>query len=67
LILASEQLVILCGDGDVALVGANPSTFRQLCRFPGIHGKTWNQPAMAGGLLLIRNSAEMACFDLGIP
>jgi outer membrane protein assembly factor BamB len=64
LLLASGQLVILCGDGDLALVAAKPDRAEELCRFPAIRGKTWNVPAIADGLLLVRNSAEMACFDL---
>jgi outer membrane protein assembly factor BamB len=64
LLLASGQLLILCGDGDLAVVAGRPDQPHELCRFPAIHGKTWNMPALSGGLLLIRNSAEMACFDV---
>jgi outer membrane protein assembly factor BamB len=63
-LLAGGQLLVLCGDGDMAVVRANKQRAEQLCRFPGIEGKTWNHPALSGGLLLIRNAAEMACFDL---
>ena len=65
ILLAAEQLVILCGDGDIAIVAAKPSGPEERCRFSAIHGKTWNQPAFAAGLLLVRNAVEMACFDLG--
>src|SRR5438477_2243750 len=65
LVLASEQLVILCGDGDLAIVAAKASRSEERCRFPAIHGKTWNQPAIGGGFLLVRNALEMACFDVG--
>ena len=64
LLLASGQLLILCGDGDLAVVEANPIHAVQVCRFPAIRGKTWNHPALSAGFLLVRNSAEMACFDL---
>ena len=66
MVLADGQLVILCGDGDLALVKASPARREELARVPGIHGKTWNHPAIAQGKLLIRNSAEMACFDLSV-
>ncbi|MBI3877826.1 MAG: alcohol dehydrogenase, partial [Verrucomicrobia bacterium] len=64
LVLASGHLVILCGDGDLALVKATPEKHEELARVPGIKGKTWNHPALADGKLLVRNSVEMACFDL---
>lgn len=66
LLLASGHLVILCGDGDLALVQALPDRHVEIARIPGIKGKTWNHPALAGGRLLVRNAIEMACFDLGI-
>jgi outer membrane protein assembly factor BamB len=64
ILLASGHLVILTGDGDLALVRATPERHIELARFPAITGKTWNHPAMADGRLLIRNAVEMACFDL---
>lgn len=64
IILASGHLVVLCGDGDLALVKATPERHVELARFPAIHGKTWNHPAIGGGRLLVRNGAEMACFDI---
>ncbi len=67
LLLASGHLVILCGDGDLALVKATPERHEELARVPGVKGKTWNHPALADGRLLIRNGAEMACFDLSAP
>jgi outer membrane protein assembly factor BamB len=65
LLLASGHLVILSGEGDLALVKAAPDRFQELARFPAIHGKTWNHPAIAGGKLFVRNAAEMACFQIG--
>lgn len=65
-LLASGHLVILCGDGDLALVQALPDRHVELARIPGIKGKTWNHPALAGGKLFVRNAIEMACFDLSV-
>lgn len=64
LLLAGGQLIVLCGNGDLALTKAVPQAHEELGRFAAIEGKTWNHPAIADGLLLVRNNAEMACFDL---
>jgi outer membrane protein assembly factor BamB len=65
LLLASGHLIILSGEGELALVKATPERFQEIARFPAIHGKTWNHLAIADGKLLARNSAEMACFQIG--
>jgi outer membrane protein assembly factor BamB len=63
-VLASGQLIVLCGNGDLAVVKANPQAYEEVCRFTAIAGKTWNHPAFSDSLLLVRNNAEMACYDL---
>lgn len=65
LLLAGDHLVVLTESGEVALVKASPAKHEELARFEAIEGKTWNVPAMANGLLLVRNGAEMACFRIG--
>ena len=64
LLLASGHLIVLTEDGDLALVRATPERHEEVARFPVLEGKTWNPPAIAGGILLDRNLAEMAAFDL---
>jgi len=63
-ILADGHLIILSGEGELALVRATPRGHEEIARFQAIKGKTWNHPAIADGKLLVRNGAEMACFDL---
>ncbi len=64
LLLASGHLVIVGGDGKLALVKAIPERRLELAQFGALQGKTWNHPAMAHGRLLVRNAVEMACFDI---
>lgn len=64
LLLAQGHLIVLTEGGDVVLVKATPEAHQELARFEAIDGKTWNNPAIANGKLLVRNQTEMACYDL---
>lgn len=63
-VLASGHLVIVSDSGELALVEARPQKHSEKSRFPAIEGRTWNHPALAHGMLFIRNSNQMAAFDL---
>ncbi len=59
-------LLVQAESGDVAMVEATPTEFRELTRFAALDGKTWNNLCLYGRLLLVRNSKEAACFDLPV-
>jgi len=64
-VLASGHLIVTDGNtGDVALVKASPDKYTEVARFPALKGQIWNHPALAGGRLLVRNSTEMAAYDI---
>jgi outer membrane protein assembly factor BamB len=63
-LLASGHLVVSTERGDLALVEATPEAHREMARFSAIRGKTWNHPAIADGVLLVRNASEMAAFNI---
>lgn len=67
LLLASDHLIVLGGEGDLFLVKADPLAWTEVARTKVLTGKTWNVPALAHGRLLVRNSAEMACLNLRPP
>jgi outer membrane protein assembly factor BamB len=66
LLLAGDHLIVLTESGELVLVKADPERQQELARFSAIRGRTWNHPAISEGLLLVRNSQEMACFDLAL-
>ena len=64
LLHVDDMLLISTETGDVVLVALDPNEHREIARHKIIDGKVWNPPALAGGLLLIRNDREAALFRL---
>ncbi len=67
-VIHAEQnvLMALSENGELVLVEATAENFNELARFPAIEGKTWNHPALADDILLVRNAKEMAAFRLSV-
>jgi outer membrane protein assembly factor BamB len=63
-ILAGDHLIVTSHEGEVALVKASPDKYTEVARFPALEGQTWNYPAIAEGKLFVRNSKEMAAYNI---
>ncbi len=64
ILLASGHLVITTERGHLVLVRATPESHQELAALPAVSGRTWNNPAIAEGILLVRNDREAVAFDL---
>ena len=61
-----DLLLIQAESGDIVLVEATPEAHHEVTRFAALTGKTWNNPALAGAYLLVRNDREAACYQLAL-
>jgi outer membrane protein assembly factor BamB len=60
-----DLLLVLSERGELVLVEARADRANQvLGRFPALEGPTWNNLALSGPCLLVRNSQEAACYEL---
>ena len=66
LLLVAGLLLVQTEEGELVLVDPSPEAYRELTRFPALDGKTWNPPALAGSLLLVRNDREAAAYELPV-
>ena len=63
LIAADGKLFISTIDGELVIVAASPKSFHELARAKVI-GSTRQVPALANGLLYLRDSSEILCLDI---
>jgi outer membrane protein assembly factor BamB len=59
-------LLIQTESGDVVVVSADPAEWKEIARLKALNAKTWNAPTLAGNILLVRNDAEAAAFELPV-
>ncbi|QGJ68726.1 Alcohol dehydrogenase [Planctomycetales bacterium 10988] len=59
-----DWILILSEQGELVLVSVNPDKFEQVATFPALEGKTWNNLALEGVMLYVRNFQEAACYEL---
>jgi outer membrane protein assembly factor BamB len=65
LIRAGDQLLVLSDKGELMVAQPSPEAFQPLCRGKVLSGTCWIPPALANGLLYVRNAkGELRCLDL---
>ena len=64
LLVADGHLWVLSDRGELALVEATPSEYREKARAQVIEVKTWTMPTIADKRLFIRSESELVAFDV---
>ncbi len=65
ILMVGEVLLVLTEDGEMVMVEASPENRNNvLGRFQAINGHTWNNFALYGDILLVRNGQEAAAYRL---
>jgi outer membrane protein assembly factor BamB len=59
-----DLLLVLAEEGELHLLELNPEKFTHLGSVRALNGKSWNNLCLVGKRLLLRNSAEAACYEL---
>jgi outer membrane protein assembly factor BamB len=64
IMLVGEHILVLSEQGEVIFVAADSREYHEDASFQAIEGLTWNNPALSGKYLLVRNASVAACFEL---
>lgn len=64
MLVGNDVILVQAESGEVALVRATPKKFEELARFQPLQDQTWNNPALSGKYLLLRNHLEAVCYEV---
>lgn len=60
-----RYLLTLVGNtGELVLSKPSPEKYQELCRMPTLGGQSWTAPVFANGMLLIRNTKTLGCYNM---
>lgn len=66
--MAADGKLILCDQGELIVVAADPEQFRLILREQVLGGKCWTMPVLANGRIYCRNAAgDLVAVDLPEP
>ena len=63
-ILAGDRVIALSDAGELVLVEANPTAYKELARADVLEGKCWSTPILANGRIFARSTKEAICLDV---
>lgn len=66
ILLAGDSLLVQSESGSLHLVDPNPNELIELGEIPVLGNKSWNNMAISGNKLLMRNHKEAVCLELPV-
>jgi outer membrane protein assembly factor BamB len=63
-IRAGDKLLVLTGKGELLVVAADPSEYRELARIRVTDDPSWAHLALAGSRLYVKDKTHLTCFEL---
>ncbi|MGC8830808.1 MAG: PQQ-binding-like beta-propeller repeat protein [Verrucomicrobiia bacterium] len=60
-ILAERQLIVLSDTGNLYMIEANPSEYKEIGKIKALNGNCWSTPALSDGRLFLRSHSEGVC------
>lgn len=63
-ILVNNKLLALADDGQLVLIEAVPTAYKEIARVQAVTGKSWSTPAFSDGRVYVRSAKEGICLDL---
>jgi hypothetical protein len=63
-ILAGKYLLALSDKGELGVIEATPSYYKELGRKKLISGKCWSTPTLSEGKVLMRSTKEAICLSI---
>ena len=64
IMLVGDKVLVISESGELVLIAVDGEEYRELAKLQAIEGVTWNNLALSGPYLLVRNAQEAACFEL---
>ena len=64
-VLAGDHLVVQADDGRIALVEADPQSYKLAAEARPLRGKAWTMAVVSNGKVFARTDKEGVCLDLG--
>jgi outer membrane protein assembly factor BamB len=63
-ILAGDKVLALSDEGNLVLIEANSTGYKELARADVLDGKCWTTPVLSGGRVFARSTKEAVCVEV---